>query len=201
MKKIVFATGNSSKGKRFSKGLSKYDIRVITLKDLNLTLDVEENGKDAISNALIKARECFKKTSMPTIGMDDTLYLEGVPDELQPGLFVRRVNGKTLNDEEMIEYYTSLVKKYGVDNKLNCKWVYGLAVIDKSGCESTYTWYKDDFYMTDISSDIINPGYPLNTISKYKKIDKYFTDKLSEEEKEIINFNEDSTIEFIKDHI
>ena len=138
---------------------------------------------------------------MPTIGMDDTLYLEGVPDELQPGLFVRRVNGKALNDEEMIEYYTSLVKKYGVDNKLNCKWVYGLAVIDKSGCESAYTWYKDDFYMTDISSDIINPGYPLNTISKYKKIDKYFTDKLSEEEKEIINFNEDSTIEFIKDHI
>lgn len=62
MKKIVFATGNSSKGKRFSKELTKYDIRVITLKDLNLTLDVEENGKDAISNALIKARECFKKT-------------------------------------------------------------------------------------------------------------------------------------------
>ena len=40
MKKIVFDTGNSSKGKRFSKGLAKYDIRVITLKDLNLTLDV-----------------------------------------------------------------------------------------------------------------------------------------------------------------
>ena len=52
-----------------------------------------------------------------------------------------------------------------------------------------------------LDSDIINPGYPLNTISKYKKIDKYFTDKLSEEEKEIINFNEDSTIDFIKDHI
>lgn len=40
MKKIVFATGNSSKGRRFSKELTKYDIRVITLKDLNLTLDV-----------------------------------------------------------------------------------------------------------------------------------------------------------------
>lgn len=40
MKKRVFATVNSSKGKRFSKGLAKYDIRVITLKDLNLTLDV-----------------------------------------------------------------------------------------------------------------------------------------------------------------
>lgn len=37
---------------------------------------------------------------MPCMGMDDTLYLEGVPDDLQPGLFVRRVNGKSLTDEE-----------------------------------------------------------------------------------------------------
>lgn len=201
MKKIVFATGNASKGKRFKKGLEKYNIEILTLKDLNLNLDVEENGKDAISNALIKARECFKKTSMPTIGMDDTLYLEGVPDELQPGLFVRRVNGKVLSDDEMIEYYSNLVKKYGKNGRLNCRWVYGLAVINEDGCESTYTWYKDDFYMTDILSDIINPGYPLNTISKYKKIDKYFTDKLTEEEIELLDFNEDATIEFIKDHI
>lgn len=73
MKKIVFATGNPTKAKRFSKGLSEYDIEVLSLKDLNLDLDVEEDGKDAISNALIKARECYKKTNMPTIGMDDTL--------------------------------------------------------------------------------------------------------------------------------
>ena len=42
--------------------------------------------------------------------MDDTLYIEGVPKDLQPGLFVRRVNGKSLTDEEMIEHYTNLVK-------------------------------------------------------------------------------------------
>ena len=53
-------------------------------------------------NALIKAKECYKITNLPSIGMDDSLYLEGVPDNLQPGLFVRRVNGKTLSDEEML---------------------------------------------------------------------------------------------------
>ncbi len=200
MKSIVFATGNETKAKRFSKGLEKYNINVLSLKDLNVKLDVEENGNTAIENALIKARECYKITNMPTIGMDDTLYLEGVDDSLQPGMYVRRVNGKVLSDEEMIEHYTNLVKKYGTNGKLNCKWVYGLAVINELGREYTYTWYKDDFYMVDIPSKIINPGYPLNSISKYKKIDKYFTE-ITDKDKSLIEFDESDVVEFIKNHI
>ena len=200
MKKIIFATGNPTKAKRFSNGLAKHDIEVISLKDLDLKLDVDESGNNAIENALKKARACFEKTKMPTIGMDDTLYLENVPADKQPGLFVRRVNGKTLNDEEMIEHYLNLVKEYGTDGKLNSKWIYGLAVINENGEESTYTWYKDDFYMVDTKSNIINPGYPLNSISKYKGIDKYFTE-VSEEEKEKIRYNEDNVVEFIAKHI
>ena len=92
MKKIVFATGNPTKAKRFSKGLLEYDIEVLSLKDLNVKLVNDENGNTAIENALIKARECFEETNMPSIGMDDTLYLENVPNDKQPGLFVRRVN-------------------------------------------------------------------------------------------------------------
>ncbi len=199
--KIVFATNNQTKSKRFTKGLLKYDIEIVSLKDLNIKLDVVESGTTAIENALLKARECFKKTGLPTIGMDDTLYLEGVPDFVQPGLFVRRVNGKILSDDEMIEHYSSLVEKYGINNRLNCKWIYGLAVIDEFGNESTYTWYKDNFYISNIPSDKINPGYPLNTISKYKKIDKYFTDELTEDEKMVIATNEDDVVEFIKNHI
>lgn len=200
MKEIVFATGNPTKAKRFSNGLEKEDVKVLSLKDLNLELDVKEDGKTAIENALIKARACYKATNMPSIGMDDTLYLEGVPDDKQPGLFVRRVNGKTLNDEEMIEHYISLVKKYGQEGKLNCKWVYGLAVISSDGIESTYTWEKNDFYMVDKPSTIVNPGYPLNTISKYKTIDKYFTEMTSED-KEKVKVNEDHVVDFIAKHI
>lgn len=200
MKNIVFATGNETKAKRFSKGLEKYNINVLSIKDLNVKLDVEENGNNAIENALIKARECYKITNMPTIGMDDTLYLEGVDDSLQPGMYVRRVNGKVLSDEEMIEHYTNLVKKYGTNGKLNCKWVYGLAVINELGKEYTYTWYKDDFYMVDTPSKIINPGYPLNSISKYKKIDKYFTE-ITDKDKSLIEFDESDVVEFIKNHI
>ena len=200
MKQIIFATTNESKAKRFSKGLKEHGIEVLSLKDIDMKLDVEEDGTTAIENALIKARECYRLTKKPCMGMDDTLYMEGVPENKQPGLFVRRVNGKSLTDEETLDYYTSLVKEYGKDGKINCKWVYGLAVINEKGEEATYTWSKDDFYMVDKPSDKINPGYPLNSISKYKKLDKYFTD-VTDEDMKLLEVNEDDVVDFIASHI
>ena len=200
MKQIIFATTNQSKSKRFSKGLKELGIEVLSLKDIDVNLDVKEDGSTAIENALIKAKECYKKTKKPSMGMDDTLYMEGVPEDLQPGLFVRRVNGKNLTDEEMIEHYTNLVKEYGINGRINCKWIYGLAVINEKGEETTYSWFKDDFYMTSSRSDKINPGYPLNSISKYKKLDKYFTEVTLEDMK-LIEVNEDDVVDFIASHI
>lgn len=200
MKELVFATGNQAKIARFFDKLQKEDIKLESIKELNIELDCEENGKNAVENALIKARCCHEKCKNAVMGMDDTLYMEGVPEDKQPGLFVRRVNGKTLNDEEMIEHYKNLVDEYGQDGKINCKWIYGLAIIDEKGKESTYTWEKADFYMVNKVSDKINPGYPLNSISKYKKLDKYFTD-ITEEEKERIKVDESDVINFIKNHI
>lgn len=200
MKELVFATGNQAKIARFFDKLQKEDIKLESIKELNIRLDCEENGKNAVENALIKARCCHEMCKNAVMGMDDTLYMEGVPEDKQPGLFVRRVNGKTLNDEEMIEHYKNLVDEYGQDGKINCKWIYGLAIIDEKGKESTYTWEKADFYMVNKVSDKINPGYPLNSISKYKKLDKYFTD-ITEEEKERIKVDESDVINFIKNHI
>ena len=198
--KVVFATGNQSKVERFRDGLLEKGIELLSLKDIDLDLDVLENGSTAIENALIKARACFEKTHMPSIGMDDTLYMEGVLEDLQPGLFVRRVGGKSLADEEMIEHYSNLVKKYGVNGKINCKWIYGMAVINEDGEEATYTWEKDNFYMVSERSLDMNPGYPLNSISKYKKIDKYFTE-VDEEDLRKVQVNEDHVVDFIYRHV
>ena len=199
MKQILFATGNPSKAKRFSKGLKEKGIEVITLKDINADIEIEENGKDAIENALIKARAYSKITNIPVFAMDDNLYLENVPEDKQPGMYVRRVNGKRLSDEEMIEHYSKLVKEYGIAGKLNCRWVYGMAVINNEK-ESTYTWNREDFYMVEKPSDKINPGYPLNTISINKKLDKYFTD-ITEEDKEMLKEDESDVVEFIANSI
>ena len=199
MKKILFATGNSTKAKRFSEGLLKKGIEVITLADIDVDIDIEENGNTAIENALIKARAYYEATGITTFAMDDTLYLENVPAEKQPGMYVRRVGGKRLSDDEMIEHYSSLVREYGIDGKLISRWVYGMAVIC-DGKEATYTWNKNDFYLVDKPCEIRQDGYPLNTISKNIKLDKYFTD-ITAEDQILIAEDESHVVEFISNNV
>ena len=195
MKKVLFATGNESKAKRFKDGLLRNGIEIITIKDIDEDIEVSEDGKDAIENALIKARAYAKVLDIPVFAMDDSLYIDNIPDDKQPGLYVRRVNGKRLSDEEMLTYYSNLAHEYGVDGKLTCRWVYGIAVIN-NGVESTYTWSKDDFYIVDKPSDKIDPGYPLNTISINKKLNKYFTD-MTKEDYDSVKEDEDDVVEFL----
>ena len=196
---ILFATGNPSKVKRFSKGLEKAGISILTLNDIDKKVEIEENGKNAIENAVIKAKAYSKIINMPVLAMDDNLYIENVPEDKQPGMFVRRVNVKRLTDEEMIEHYTNLVKEYGENGKLTCRWVYGMAIIN-NGKISTYSWSKEDFYMVDKKSDKINPGYPLDTISINIKLDKYFTD-ITEEDKHNLYEDEQNVIDFIVNNV
>ena len=195
MKKVLFATENESKAKRFKKGLLENDIEIITINDIEKKIDVEENGKNAIENAIIKARAYANVYDLPVFAMDDNLYIDDIPEDKQPGMYVRRVNGKRLNDNEMIEYYSNLAHEYGKNGKLTCRWVYGIAVI-KDGKESTYTWSKEDFYIVDKPSNKINSGYPLNTISINKKLNKYFTD-MTEEDKEMVKESENDVVKFL----
>lgn len=199
MKEILFATGNKSKTKRFTKGLLANDIKVLTLEDVNINIEVEENGTTAIENALIKARAYAKETNLPVFAMDDTLYLENVPEDKQPGMYVRRVNGKRLTDEEMIEYYSNLAKEYGTNGLITGRWIYGMALIS-NGHEYTYTWSKENFYITSTTSKIINPGYPLNTISINIKLNKYFTE-ITEEDKLLIQEDESHVVDFLVNSI
>ena len=199
MKKVLFATGNPSKVKRFSEKLKKKGIELITLKDIEDKLEVEENGKNAIENAIIKAKAYSKIVDIPVLAMDDNLYLENVPEEKQPGTHVRRINGKTLNDDEMIEHYIKLVKEFGNSGKLICKWIYGIAIINK-GKINTYTWSKEDLYLVDKPSNKINPGYPLNRISINKKLNKYFTD-MTEEDRLMVQEDESDVVDFIANNV
>lgn len=113
MRKIFFATGNQSKVERFREKLSKLGVQIISISDLGQNINVEENGKDAIENAIIKAKAYANFVNMPVVAMDDNLYIDDIPEDKQPGMYVRRVGGKRLTDEEMIEYYSKLAHDYG----------------------------------------------------------------------------------------
>ena len=190
---VLFATKNPAKIKRYVNKLEQKGIKVLTLKDIDVKLEVEETGKNAIENAYLKAKSYYDATGIISIGIDDTLFIEGLSDEKQPGTNVRRVNGKELSDDEMIEYYTNLVKENG--NKLIAKWVYGIVIYN--GKESKqYTWEKEQFYLVDKPSEKRILGYPLNSISVMPSNNKYFVD-LTSEEKENSKGNDEGAINFI----
>lgn len=199
MKKVLFATTNPAKVRKYKKALEEKGIELITINDIDVKLDIDENGKDAIENAYIKAKTYYDETKIPAIGMDNNLFIEELPKEKQPGTHVRRINGKELSDEEMIEYYTDLVKEYG--GKLTAKWVYGMVICNENGIEK-YSWNKDHFYFVDKPCEKRNPGYPLDSISIMPEINKYFVELTEEDKKQHKNKdNTDDVIEFIVNNI
>lgn len=181
---ILFATSNPAKVKIYAAKLEENGVNLKTLLDLKTNDVIEENGKNSIENAIIKAKGYYKLTKLPTIGMDNCLYIEDIDEADQPGTHVRRVHGKRLSDKEMIEYYTGLVKKYG--RNLKAKWVYGMAIYDGKDIK-TFTWSKGDFYFVEKPSPILNEGYPLDSISILPDTGKYFVDLTREEKDEYKN--------------
>lgn len=199
MKKVLFATTNLAKIEKYKEKLEEKGIQLISINDLNVRLEIEESGKNAIENAHIKAKPYYEKTKMPTIGMDNCLFIEELPEEKQPGTHVRRINGKELNDEEMIEYYTKLAKEY--NGKLTAKWVYGMVLYSEKGA-TEYSWSKSNFYLIDKPCEKRNPGYPLDSISVIPETNEYWLEMTKEQmEKNKEKDNTDEIIKFIVNNI
>ena len=197
--KVLFATTNPSKVKKYKDRLEKRVLELITIKDLDMNLHVEESGKNALENAYIKAKAYYNATKIITIGMDNNLFIDELPEEKQIGTHVRRINGKELNDDEMIDYYTNLVKEYG--GKLTAKWVYGMVIYNGKE-KKEFTWSKSNFYFVDKPSDKRNPGYPLDSISIIPEYNKYLVELTDEEKKEYNEkTNDGQVIDFIVNSI
>lgn len=193
--KVLFATTNPAKVKKFAQKLQDNNIEIVTLKDIGLDLHPEESGSNAIENAYIKAKTYYDATKITTVGMDNNLFIEELPAEKQPGTHVRRINGKELNDDEMIEYYSNLVHEYG--GKLTAKWVYGMVIYNGKEPKQ-YSWNKSHFYFVDKPSTKRNPGYPLDSISILPECNKYFVDLTEAEKKQSSGSNtDDAVIQFM----
>ena len=193
--KYLLATTNKAKIKRYAPKLIENGIDIVTLNDLNLELDVDENGNNPTENAIIKATAYNKATNMLAIAIDDGLFLDNVPDEIQPGTHVRRVNGKRLNDQEMIEHYISLVNKYGENGELTGYFKKGVAIVNKN---ETYTFeHKSGRKFTNKQSSIIDEGYPLASIQIIESLGKFKSELTKEEDEKILQTERNEICNFI----
>ena len=197
--KVLFATTNKAKMKSYGTPLIKNGIELVSLNDLNIDIDVDENGNDVVENACIKAKAYYEISNMNTFAIDEGLYFEDVEDQIQPGTHVRRVNGKRLNDEEMIDYYLDLVNKYGKNGILRGYFKKAVALIidgEINTCEiKTYREFINK------RSDIVSEGYPLASIQYVDRYGKYKSELTDEENEELKREEQNEIIEFLLENL
>ena len=193
--KYLLATTNKAKIKRYGGKLVENGIDFVTLKDLKIELDIDENGNNPTENAIIKAKAYNAATNMPTIAIDDALFLDNVPDEVQPGTHVRRVNGKRLNDKEMVEHYISLVNQYGKNGELTGYFKKAVAIINEN---DIFTFeHKTNRKFSNKQSSVINEGYPLSSIQIVEQFGKFKSELTKEEEEQIPKTEQNEICNFI----
>lgn len=191
--KVLIGTSNPSKVERFKSLLEGYDLEFLSLKDLNITSEPEENGINPKENAIIKARY-YSSFCDVVICNDSGLYFQelDVEDSRQPGLNIRTPNGnKRLDDEEMIEYYSSLICSLG--GKVNAYYLDGIAVSINGKIYSfmeDLSYKTDTFIMVDKPSNKRHKGWPLDSLSIRKNTNKYFVDETINDSKDNIFIND-----------
>lgn len=179
--KLLYGTGNQAKLSAMKHRLEELDIELIGLHDLEaegmIIPEVLEDGNTPLENARKKATAYYKAFHMPVFSCDSGLYFENVPDEIQPGIHVRNINGNCLSDEQMLEYYSGLAKQYG---NLMAKYKNAICfVLDENHIYEAMepSMESERFILTDTPhSAIKKKGFPLDSISIDIKTNKYYYD-------------------------
>ena len=69
---MLFASSNEGKIKEVKDILN---IDILSLNDIDKKIEINENGKTFLENAIIKAKEIYNKTNIPTISDDSGLEI------------------------------------------------------------------------------------------------------------------------------
>jgi 8-oxo-dGTP diphosphatase len=199
--KLLYGTGNPAKLSAMKSRLEQLDIEFIGLNDLRAEgkniPEVVEDGDTPLENARLKALAYYEAFQIPVFSCDSGLYFDNVPDEVQPGVHVRNINGKCLSDDEMIDYYSGLVKRYG---NLVARYRNAICfVVDEKHIYEAMepAMESEKFILTDKPHGTIRKkGFPLDSISLDIKTYQYYYD-LPEDRLEQVAV-EDGFLEFFK---
>ena len=113
--KVVIATHNRDKMKEIQGAISDLGWEVISLYDFPKIEEIEENGKTLEENALIKAREVFKKTGIATISDDTGLEVEALDGA--PGVYTARYAGEDCSYSDNVKKLLKDMNKIPMPNR------------------------------------------------------------------------------------
>lgn len=202
--KLLYGTGNEAKLEAMRHRLDSLgmDLEVLGLKDLGTEIPrIPEDGATPLENAERKARGYYEAFHIPVFSCDSGLYIDGLPESLQPGVHVRTVNGKTLSDGEMLAYYSGLAAKYG---NLTARYRNAICFVKDSSHiyrAMEKSMESEPFLITarPHAYGILKEGFPLDSISLHKKTGKYYYD-LEDGELDVLAV-EDGFLDFFRKYL
>lgn len=114
--KIVIASNNTGKINEFKNIFCNYNVKLLSLVDLNIKIDINESGKTFEENAYIKAKTIYDLTKLPVIADDSGLmvsYLNGAP-----GVMSARYAGENASDIDRINKLLSEMKNADINERI-----------------------------------------------------------------------------------
>jgi hypothetical protein len=185
---ILIATHNQAKLKRYKNILSTMnDIELVSLNDLNITDKVDENHLTSVENALKKSRIYGDLSVIITIGIDEALMTNFLPDNEQPGVFARRfTNDKTeLTDQGVIDTWKKIFAAYPQPDK-QFIWDFAVAYYNTANKSDGVGRVQQISYVASHFSEKLQPGYPMSSfMSPYPNGAPYT--ELSQTEKDAVD--------------
>ncbi len=175
---LIYGTTNPAKLQMMRDNLASLPLEIHGLEEYKGILpEIDESGNDPLENARIKALAYYRAIGKPVFSCDTGLYLEGLPNELQPGVHVRNVGGKSLTDEEMTCYYAGLAERCG--GKMLARYQNAICLVVSEN--QVYEYMGDDlrgdaFYIVSKPRAQREPGFPIDPISVHIETGKYYYD-------------------------
>ena len=162
---ILIATHNQSKLTRYQKILAGVEgIELVSLDDLNITDKVEEDCKTNVENALKKARFYGDLSGLITVGVDEALMTNFLPDNEQPGVYARRFSAsrRELTDSEVVDVWKKIFQIYPQDDK-QFIWDFAVAYYNPATKSEGTASVQQISYATKHFSSVLHPGYPMSS--------------------------------------
>ena len=98
---FAVATNNQKKLKEIQRILDSFGITAKTLKELDISVEIEENGTTFEENAVIKAKTIAEMCGLPTISDDSGLEVDALDGA--PGVYTARFAGENATDDDNID--------------------------------------------------------------------------------------------------
>lgn len=186
VKKILIASTNPGKISEIKIGLQqlkKLGIKLLTLSDVGVEREPEENGKTFQENSLIKAKFYAKITDMSVIADDGGLVIPYLNNE--PGVKSKRWMGRDATDQELIDFTLSNLRGC-TGSKRTAYLETCLCFYDPKTDQIVFESEKIFGEIADSSTSKRVAGFPYRALLIVEKYNKYY-DKLSSEEHKQVN--------------